>query len=165
MRRAVGYCNNLECEDFLKGCFLLNHGEVYNCIRCRQLGWIEGETVIDENIYNGVYKSVRIEFDYRPLEKKYHQTAIVGIPFLSAGGCYTLRTPLVKTETRALKIAENIIIHLNSGIKDREQMTQPTLINMDLPWPQYQKALEAMAKALDLREKILIRIGEQHESD
>jgi hypothetical protein len=119
MKRAIGYCKNSECEDHAKGIFLLNHGDSFYCPRCREAGNVKPEYGFARDD-SKIFKEVRVEFNYDAKEAKYKETAIVrdeSIP--GRHNVYTLQTPLVKTERRALKVAEAILSNLNRfGIGD-----------------------------------------------
>ena len=119
MKRAVGYCQNAGsaghegCEDFAKGVFLLNHGETFYCPRCRQLGEIQPERGFAERFNDAPYKEVRVEFNYDPNSKTFREIAIVRDEAVwGSGSKYTLLSPLIKTEKRALKVAEAILANL-----------------------------------------------------
>lgn len=133
MKRAVGYCTKVECEDYAKGVFLLNHGNTFYCPRCRELGKVQaesGQATGDKEIF----KEVRVAFNYDPIEEKYRETAIVRDESLW-GRCnvYTLQSPLIKTEKRALKVAEAILANLNRfGLGNGGvPKTNETLISFD----------------------------------
>jgi hypothetical protein len=133
MKRAVGYCIKIECEDYSKGVFLLNHGKTFYCPRCREIGYVmaeEGFATGDKEIF----KEVRVAFNYDPINDKFRETAIVRDESLW-GRCntYTLNSPLIKTEKRALKVAEAILANLNRfGIGDGGvPKTNETLISFD----------------------------------
>ncbi len=119
MKRAVGYCKNAGgagedgCEDFAKGVFLLNHGETFYCPRCRQLGEIQPERGFQERRDDAPFKEVRVEFNYDPSSKAFREIAIVRDEAIwGIGSKYTLLSPLIKTEKRALKVAEAILANL-----------------------------------------------------
>jgi ribosomal protein S27AE len=131
MKRAVGYCENIYCEDFGKGVFLLNHGDTFYCPRCRDLGFVETEVSVDDDTHDGLYKTVRVEFNFNVCNKTYPEVAIVDIPELTEGGTYTIKSPLIRTEQRALKVAESVIGHVNSGKKNLRDMDSQTLMSMD----------------------------------
>lgn len=76
MKRAVGYCENTDCEDYVKGVFLLNHGDTFYCPQCRQLGKVEREQGSSSGDTN-IFKEVRVEFGYNAVSKAYQQIAIV----------------------------------------------------------------------------------------
>jgi hypothetical protein len=133
MKRAVGYCTKTECEDFSKGVFLLNHGKTFYCPRCREQGYVMAE----EGFASGtseIFKEVRVEFNFDPLNDKFRETAIVRDESLwGRNNTYTLRSPLIKTEKRALKVAEAILANLNRfGIgAGGVPKTSETLISFD----------------------------------
>jgi ribosomal protein S27AE len=113
MKRGVGYCENTDCEDYAKGVFLLNHGDTFYCPRCRQLGKVEKE----RGFYTGntdIFKEVRVEYNFDPINSLYREIAIVRDESLwGRNNVYTLQSPLIKTEKRALKVAEAILANLN----------------------------------------------------
>jgi len=123
MKRGVGYCENtdcedyakgvFDCEDYAKGVFLLNHGDTFYCPRCRQLGKVEKE----RGFYTGntdIFKEVRVEYNFDPINSLYREIAIVRDESLwGRNNVYTLQSPLIKTEKRALKVAEAILANLN----------------------------------------------------
>lgn len=117
IKRSVGYCTAKECEDYMKGIFLLNHGDTFYCPRCKHLGFVEPESGRSKGSL-GIYKEVRIEYDYDPLQKKYRGLAIVRDESLW-GECnvFYFQSPLIRTEKRALKVAEATLSNLN--IQDR----------------------------------------------
>jgi hypothetical protein len=150
MKRAVGYCENTDCEDFAKGVFLLNHGNTFFCPRCRE----EGNTKPEVGSYTGgtdVFKEVRVEYNYDPLNDKYREIAIVRDESLW-GTCnvYTLKSPLIKTEKRGLKVAEAILANLNRyrGLLDGDGIPRTTewLLSFDDPTEEFN------SKLLKLRE-------------
>lgn len=120
MKRGVGYCMNtgsLEnegCEDYAKGVFLLNHGNTFYCPRCRFIGLMVKETGKAEfGNGNAPFKEVRCEFNYDPCTAKFREIAIVRDEAIwGTGSKYTLLSPLIKTEKRALKVAEAILANL-----------------------------------------------------
>jgi hypothetical protein len=150
MKRAVGYCENTDCEDFAKGVFLLNHGNTFFCPRCR----VEGRSKPEVGSYTGdteVFKEVRVEFNYDPLNDQFREIAIVRDESLW-GTCntYTLQSPLIKTEKRGLKVAEAILANLNRyrGLLDGDGIPRTTewLLSFD------DSTEEFNSKLLKLRE-------------
>ena len=116
LKRSVGYCENTDCEDYAKGVFLLNHGDTFYCPRCRQLGKVEKE----RGFFNGVvdiFKEVRVEFDFHSITNTYRGIAVVRDESLwGRKNIYTLKSPLIKTPKRAIKVAEGILSNLTSYI-------------------------------------------------
>lgn len=115
MKRAVGYCENTRCEDYAKGVFLLNHSSTFFCPRCTTAGTI----IVEKGHYtgtseDGVFKEVRVEFNYDPINSVFQEIAIVRDESLwGHHQTYTLLSPLIKTEKRGLKVAEAILANLN----------------------------------------------------
>ncbi len=120
MKRGVGYCMNtgsLEtegCEEYAKGVFLLNHGNNFYCPRCRHLGKVVKEVgQADRGDNDAPFKEVRVEFNYDPCTGKFREIAIVRDEAIwGTGSKYTLLSPLIKTEKRALKVAEAVLANL-----------------------------------------------------
>jgi len=122
--RGVGYCRNVDCEDAGKGVFLLNHSGHFACPTCRQLGTVERESGSYEGD-SGVFREVRVEYNYDPESGGYRDVAIVrDVSVWEASSSYTLRSPLVRTEKRALKVAEALLANLNrcTGRLDRDEI-------------------------------------------
>lgn len=148
MKRAVGYCENTDCEDYAKGVFLLNHGNTFYCPRCR----VEGRSKAEVGSYigdTGVFKEVRVEFNYDPLQDRFREIAIVRDESLW-GSCntYTLQSPLIKTEKRGLKVAEAILANLNRyrGLLDGDGIPRTTewLLSFDVPTEEFQSSLSKL---------------------
>ncbi len=136
MKRGVGYCENADCEDFSKGVFLLNHGNTFYCPRCRKLGHTEPERGHTDNDHQ-VFREVHVHFNFKADERKYREIGIVMDDSLPEGtaNSYHLFSPLIKTEQRALKVAEAILANLNryQGLLDGEGIprTTETLLSFD----------------------------------
>jgi ribosomal protein S27AE len=150
MKRAVGYCENTDCEDYAKGVFLLNHGENFHCPRCRQLGSVEAE----QGFHTGdsdIFKEVRVEFNYDPINGVYREIGIVRDESLW-GRCnvYTLQSPLIKTEKRALKVAEAILANLNRyrGLLGQGEIprTNEILLSFDDTNEEFSRKLKQLSK-------------------
>jgi hypothetical protein len=59
------------------------------------------------------FKEVRVEFNYDPIQKRFRDLAIVRDEAIwGRGSTYTLRSPLIKTEKRALSVAEAVLANL-----------------------------------------------------
>jgi phage FluMu protein Com len=154
MRRAVGYCEKDQCEDFCKGVFLLNYGDAFHCPRCRELGSV----VPEKGSYTGksnIFKEVRVEFNWDNVNREYQEIAIVRDESLW-GRCntYVLQSPLIKTEQRGLKVAEAILSNLNkfSTMTDLDNgdipATQETLLSFDKPLNEFKQDLNVLADDL-----------------
>lgn len=154
MKRAVGYCETVKCEDYAKGVFLLNHGNTFLCPRCRA----EGSVVPERGSYtgtSGVFKEVRVEFCYCAVYHKYDAIAVVRDESLW-GRCstYVLQSPLIKTEQRALKVAEAVLSNLNkySQMFDLDKGDIPssteTWLTFDMPRDEFKVKLDELAEEL-----------------
>ena len=114
MRRAVGYCTNPVCDDTWKENFLLGHEESYQCVRCGLPGKIEREHGHVENSLR-IFREVRFHYYYEPNIDKYMTIVAVSDDSLEEGNVYHMFSPFVKTEGRALKMAESVLANLNLG--------------------------------------------------
>ena len=152
--RALGYCDNKDCEDFIKGVFLLNHSNKFYCPRCRHLGFIEPEDRIDRPcMASDYYNEVRVEFNFNPVNGKYENIGVVLVDDMTVGGTYTLKSPLIRTEARALKVAESMLCALNSGVKDPS--TVDSGLSIDLGSETFTQDLAELKRKLDIREQIV----------
>lgn len=135
MKRAVGYCEKVDCEDYAKGVFLLNHGEIFYCPRCRDVGAIVSERGIHHAKDGAPFKEVRVEFNYDPINSRFREIGIVRDESVwGSGSTYTLLSPLIKTEKRALKVAEAILANLQRYadiLDDGIPRTTETIISFD----------------------------------
>lgn len=143
MKRGVGYCDNVECEDYFKGVFLLNHSDTFYCPRCRGRGFAEAETFTVEG-KSDLYYSVRVEFMFDPASRKYREIAIVSDDSLLDGSEYILKSPLVKTEKRALALAESILARLAYANADAVRDMHDTVISLDGNKEEFRKQLDAL---------------------
>ena len=154
MRRAVGYCEQDQCDDYCKGVFLLNHGQTFMCPRCRE----EGAIIPEKGSYSGtsnVFKEVRVEYNWDNVNHEFREIAIVRDESLW-GRCntYTLKSPLIKTERRGLKVAEAILSNLNkfSNMTDLDNGEIPgtleTLLNFDNSPEVFKASLDKLAEEL-----------------
>ena len=113
LKRGVGYCQDSQCEEFGKGVFLLNHEGAFFCPSCRLPGKVERE----RGFYTGnsdVFKEVRVEYNFDSSQDTYREVAIVqDVSLWGRNNIYTLQSPLIRTEKRALKVAEAILANLN----------------------------------------------------
>ena len=112
-RRGVGYCQDPECDEYSRGVFLLNHEGGFDCPVCgrtghveREQGWKTGDAKL--------FKEVRVEYAFDAEGRTYREVAIVqDVSLWGRNNIYTLRSPLIRTEKRALKVAEAILANLN----------------------------------------------------
>ena len=150
MRRGVGYCKEKACEEFTRGVFLLNHEGEFRCAGCGQPGWIERE----RGCYHGDgerFKEVRVEFNFDPADGIYREVAIVqDVSLWGRARVYTLQSPLIRTEKRALKVAEAILANLNRCPdlvnKDEIPNSSEVVLSFDDDLPEFKRKLEALAQ-------------------
>ena len=155
MIRAVGYCDNGECKSVHKGVFLLDYGSTFFCPQCEQEGWIEEEKKIFHGLIgpkeDALYREVIFHFDFAPVFRGYNARAVVSIPDLREGVVLEVASPLVRTERRALKIAEYTLCAANSGRISSNGISTELLI--DLCHPDWRKQIEHVEKVLDERDR------------
>jgi hypothetical protein len=150
MKRAVGYCQSSDCEDFAKGVFLLNCGNSFTCPRCRNGGNVKPERGF--YVGNGEqWKEVRVEFNYNPITDSFREIGVVRDESIQGvQTVYTLESPLIKTETRALKVAEAILANLNRyhGMVNGDGMveTREKVLSWDDDLETFSKKLQGVAK-------------------
>ncbi len=135
IKRAVGYCEEVGCEEYAKGVFLLNHGDTFYCPRCRNKGSVVLERGIHSSKDGVSFKEVRVEFNYDPINRRFKEIGIVRDESIwGSGNIYTLLSPLIKTEKRALKVAEAILANLqrySDILDDAIPRTTETIISFD----------------------------------
>ncbi len=153
--RAVGYCENTDCEDYAKGVFLLNHGPVFPCPRCRAQGLVMPENGSYTTV-SDIFKEVRIEYNYDPIARRYREIAIVrDESIMGTHNVYELESPLIKTEKRALKVAESLLANLNSpnGLFDLQigkvPRTTEHLLTLDHDREHFARDLDLLSKRLE----------------
>lgn len=154
MKRGVGYCMNTgsgeeSCEDYAKGVFLLNHGDKFSCPRCRVWGMVVKEAGFSDDP-SGVFKEVRVEYNYDPIQTRYREIAIVRDDSIwGPSSTYTLLSPLIKTEKRALKVAEAILANLQrySGLLLTEDIPRTTeiILSFDEEKVEFAKKLKRLS--------------------
>ena len=159
MKRGVGYClNNFEdevakifaCEDYSKGVFLLNHGDEYFCSRCRLPGVVVKEVGVYEEISDTApYKEVRVEYNYDIEQERYRDVAIVRDESIwGAANKYILYSPLIRTDKRALKVAESILSNLQQTVSkdDDPPRSAEIVVNFDDPYAIVENKLKALGE-------------------
>ena len=158
MKRAVGYCTTVGggsqgggCEDYAKGVFLLNHGETFYCPRCRELGLVVAERGISDHKDGVPFKEVRVEFNYCAVNSRFKEIAVVRDEAIwGSGSRYTLFSPLIKTEKRALKVAEAILSNLQrySELADAEDIPRTTeiIVSFDEDIKEFSKQMDKLGQ-------------------
>jgi predicted RNA-binding Zn-ribbon protein involved in translation (DUF1610 family) len=149
MRRAVGWCLKDECSEYCKGVFLLNHGQVFTCPKCgTQALVIDEEAQILNNCKE--FREVRVEYNFDPVLMKYREIAIVrdendDLP--KNANVLTLRSPLIKTDKRALRVAESYLaqMYLTPVTKGEDlPPVRETTLDFDRPIDSVRKDLEEL---------------------
>jgi hypothetical protein len=137
MKRGIGWCIDSECKNWHVSIYLLNHGPVFDCQLCGQRGEVCPETY---SIKNGrPFKQVRVEYDFNMTDKRYKAVAIVTDDLAPGNGVYTLRSPLIRTERRALATAERYLANLCCGVS----ANRPEIVlDFDQPRDTWRRNLE-----------------------
>ena len=159
MKRGVGYCMHVgsredeTCDDYAKGVFLLNHGDTFFCPRCRKRGMIVKEHGFQEAGHGDApFKEVRVEFNYDAVGKRFREIAIVRDESIwGTGNKYILMSPLIKTEKRALKVAESLLANLQrySNLLSEDgdiPTTTEFLITFDDELSEFSRKLKVLGK-------------------
>jgi hypothetical protein len=115
---------------------------------------MEGKVKPERGFYTGdseIFKEVRVEFNYSSIGDVFREIAIVRDDSLwGRGNVYTLQSPLIKTERRALKVAEAILANLNRyrGLINGDGMVESReiVLSWDDDLPTFTKKLAAVAK-------------------
>ena len=149
MRRGVGYCGDSACEEHARGVFLLNHEGVFHCPACRQRGHIEKERGSHLGT-SKLFKEVRVEYGFDPVQNVYRDVAIVqDVSLWGRNNVYTLQSPLIRTEKRALKVAEAILANLNRcpncAFKNEIPNTSEVVLSLDEPAEEFSRKLALLA--------------------
>ncbi len=150
MKRGVGYCEDASCEEYARGVFLLNHEGAFYCPTCRKRGRVESE----RGFHSGdadVFKEVRVEYNFDPINSLYREIAIVRDESLwGRNNVYTLQSPLIKTEKRALKVAEAILANLNRyrGLLNGDDIPRTTeiILSFDDDFSEFSQKLQQLSK-------------------
>lgn len=151
MKRGAGYCRNQECEEFEKDVFLMNYAAAFDCPRCGERGVLEEERGFRTGGYELV-REVRVEYGFDVFNDAYQRVAIVRDEALPERySVYTLKSPIIQGEKRALRIAEAILANLlryRGWLRDGEisRMEEITL-SWDEPAEVFQEKLQQLAEA------------------
>jgi len=160
MRRGVGFCSDAACEEHARGVFLLNHEGLFHCPACRKRGHIEKER--GSHLGAGkLFKEVRVEYNFDPVVGVYRDVGIVqDVSLWGRSNVYTLQSPLIRTEERALKVAEAILANLNRyrGLINGDDIPRTTeiILSFDDSFDEFSRKLKQLSKeweASGLREQ------------
>jgi len=124
MKRGMGYCQNADCGN-PDGIFLANAREAFFCGHCGEHGKVETERGFHTG-KAGIFKEVRVEYKFDPSKGRYREVAIVRDESLPTSyDVYTLRSPLIKSKKRALRLAETLFLNLNHCRRQRDTIKMP----------------------------------------
>lgn len=156
IERGVAFCENVRCDDYLKGSFLMMHEGKWRCSNCDQYSdHLVPEKGIPEREGQVPFAAVRVEYCYESASKRY--TEIVQLSdesYQGPSGVYTLQSPLVKTPKRAAKMAESLLAILNEGVHLDDDLSsavprsQERILSFDKPADEFRKDLEALEHRL-----------------
>lgn len=154
--RGVGYCENTECIDFHKGVFLLNFSTQFYCPVCRSAGQLvpEQRDAVDD-ISASLYTTTIVNFDYTPADKRYRSQAIIKMEHCREGKAYTYSSPLIKTQARALKMAESLLAALNNGTSSADLLLGETVLSFDQSATEFKVVLKKLEAQLSERDRRL----------
>lgn len=111
-KRGAGYCMNESCEIYLKPSFVMHSEGQFLCHKCKEKGKIKIESFSVKN-HEPVYKEVRVEFNYDPLTEQFKSLVIVrDEEIIDSANIFTLYTPSLAINKRALKVAEQLLNNL-----------------------------------------------------
>lgn len=145
--RGAGYCLNEKCENESKGVFLLNFiEEEWFCDFCH----MRGRLLIESGSFTGQgkFNEVRIEFGYDPANDKFDGVAIIKDNAAAGGSVFTLKSPLIRTDNRALRVGEGMLANLRRH-PVIEQGEIPRTDEMVLSWDADAKQMKAQLKVIE----------------
>lgn len=155
--RGVGFCENVRCNDYLKGVFLMLHeGDDFECGTCNtRSSHMVAERGIPDREGNIPFTTVKVEYCYEPAQKRFTEfVAITDESYPGPGGTYTVLNPLCKTPKRAEKIAESMLTIINEGVSLNGDLfgdvprTHETTLSFDKPTDEFRKDLKDLEHSL-----------------
>ena len=146
MKRGIGYCLNTDCEN-ADGVLLLSPGDTFFCQSCGRSGKVEKERGFQTGS-TGIFREVRVEFDFEPIEARYREVAIVRDESLpSRHDTYTLQSPFLKSEKQALELAETFFVNLTRAARVEIPRTAEVLLSFDDDFAALQQRLRQVWEA------------------
>ncbi|MBW2243319.1 MAG: hypothetical protein JRH01_15135 [Deltaproteobacteria bacterium] len=160
MKRGIGYCPNTDCEN-ADGVLLVSPGDTFFCRSCGRSGKVEKERGFRTRS-TGIFREVRVEFNFEPIEARYREVAIVRDESLPARhDTYTLQSPLLKSEKRALKLAETVLVNLTRApaltARDEILRRAEVLLSFDDDLAVLQRRLRQVSTVWEAEERCLSR--------
>ena len=153
--RGMGYCQNADCGN-PDGIFLANEREAFFCGYCGKRGKVETERGFHTG-KTGIFKEVRVEYNFYPTHGRYREVAIVRDESLPTScDVYTLRSPLIKSKERALRFAETLFVNLGHcrGQADRSKMPRAAeiILSFDDDLALFRQRLQQLSARWDATE-------------
>ena len=154
--KKLGYCEEPTCESFLAGLWMWMHKGAFVCSKCQGTqGFYVSERGIRSGPEHAIYGEVRVEFSYDPSQKRYREIAILRDDSLGDRiRTYTFQSPMIRTETRAFKMATGLLATLNDGIElaleDDTEIPKPIehVVDFDLPPEEFKERMRRLGWAL-----------------
>ena len=147
--RGAGYCTNYGCVHYQTGTITLNHAGEFRCRQCK----LEGIHELERAIFPPgvtVFARACVEYDFDAGTKEYRRAAIVQDDSLPPDGAtYTLRSPLVSTDKRALVLAEALLANLNhyrTSPLDPHVRSAEHVLSLDAPRADFSQRLQDLSR-------------------
>jgi hypothetical protein len=138
VKRGVFYCDEELCPAYCKGTFVIAPAPAdHYCTACH----CRGQLMLEQTTSDGSERPARrvtVEYNYAPKLKRYREAAIVTDEGLDRGAEWIIRSPLIKTEKRALLVAERALANLAAF---REPMRHQIVLDMDKPLGEWKAEL------------------------
>lgn len=156
VKRGVGFCINPECDQVYKDVFLFEAPGPFRCSRCFRGGRKVMEYGETDNDFSIDFWQVRLEFNYDPILNKYRSLVIISDETMSKeGNIYTLYSPVIKTDKRALLIAESVLGNLmrcDDSIFSKGYIPKdnPIILDFDKPLADVKQQINTMYDELFL---------------
>jgi hypothetical protein len=111
----------------------------------------ESSTTVERGEF---WKEARVEYNYDMTERRYRDLAIVRDESIwGPHNSYTLYSPLIRTEKRALKVAENILANLQryrGAEVGRDNVARmETVLSLDQPLEKVKRELDIIKQSWD----------------
>jgi hypothetical protein len=154
-KRGCGYCRDTECEDYAKGVFVLGDYDQkpFYCPRCRKTAHFELERTEYMN-QEEVFKEVQVHYNFDSVCGCYREIAIVrDNAVVRPHNHLKFFSPLIKTEPRALKVAEAILasVQCQGVVSDDALRRSEDVLSFDDPLDKFLSDLKVLGERLTQR--------------